>query len=362
MEKNQERKLPNPVVGYHSIDDAIRNLKEKKIRFVFYVYDTQGKVFASMIHIYDIALRLSIDGYDVIMVHDKEYTNKKWLSPNHCTLKHVVQGGNEGKIELTASDFLVLSEDHAALIYQNFQEQNVKLPCEVIIINNNPMLALHTLPHGLTWPMMGYRMVINNSQNTADYTSKLMQGMLHTVVNPKINPVFESIKNYRKPLITIYSRNPQDIEIIPKEFYLYNPHLSFFSIRIIKHDMSQKELANVLSQSALFVWIDENSSFGTLPVEAAFARTPTLALIPYSVPEWADKLPNIRWVESKRDMARVMGEMLTDFLNNVESPQMPDDAYMYGDASFTEQLQKAIDTFIAARLEFLEKLTNKEND
>ena len=50
---------------------SIDNLKNKKNRLYFMVQDTKGNAKASIRYIYQIALTLKKDGFNVIMLHEK---------------------------------------------------------------------------------------------------------------------------------------------------------------------------------------------------------------------------------------------------------------------------------------------------
>jgi glycosyltransferase involved in cell wall biosynthesis len=52
--------------------------------------------------------------------------------------------------------------------------------------------------------------------------------------------------------------------------------------------LSREKFAEELSKSCLAVWIDDNSGFGTFPIEAMECGTPVIGKIPNLVPEWME--------------------------------------------------------------------------
>ena len=52
--------------------------------------------------------------------------------------------------------------------------------------------------------------------------------------------------------------------------------------------LSRKQFADELGKSCLAVWIDDNSGFGTFPLEAMECNTPVIGKIPALVPEWME--------------------------------------------------------------------------
>jgi glycosyltransferase involved in cell wall biosynthesis len=98
---------------------------------------------------------------------------------------------------------------------------------------------------------------------------------------------FKASDKPKIPVISILTRNQADAAKIAKSFYLQYPMYKWVTFKELR-GLSREKFAEELSKSCLAVWIDDNSGFGTFPIEAMECGTPVIGKIPNLVPEWME--------------------------------------------------------------------------
>ena len=91
------------------------------------------------------------------------------------------------------------------------------------------------------------------------------------------------------PVVTILTRNQGDAAKIAKSFYLQYPVYKWITFKELR-GLPREQFASELSKSCLAVWVDEQSSFGTFPLEAIESNTPVIGKIPNMIPEWMESV------------------------------------------------------------------------
>ena len=74
-------------INVEKIKESISNLRNKNSRIYFMVQDTKGNAKASVKFIYEMALTLKKNGFNPIILHEKnDYTGvEKWLGSEYMT-------------------------------------------------------------------------------------------------------------------------------------------------------------------------------------------------------------------------------------------------------------------------------------
>ena len=106
------------------IKGSILNIESKNNRIYFFVQDTRGNAKASIKYLYDMALTLKNNGYNVIVLHEKkEYTPvSSWLTGEYENIPHqCLEGAN---LAISPEDTLIIPE-----IFGFIMEQVKNLPC-----------------------------------------------------------------------------------------------------------------------------------------------------------------------------------------------------------------------------------------
>jgi glycosyltransferase involved in cell wall biosynthesis len=75
--------------------------------------------------------------------------------------------------------------------------------------------------------------------------------------------------------------------------------------------MAEKEFAETLKECFLSVWVDEDSGFGTFPLESMACGVPVIGKVPNLQPDWMTENNGI-WVTDKT----LMSDYVADFIQN----------------------------------------------
>ena len=146
------------------LESALGRLATKENVIYFLTYDTRNNPRASVKHIYDIALILKQDGYDVnILVEDKTYSGvSNWLGEEYNDLKVVTI--KEDKIEMKIDDVLVVPE-----YYSNALEQLSSIKCIKVMLVQQKDYIFENLPIGSRWSDYGFDRVITTTESAKKY-------------------------------------------------------------------------------------------------------------------------------------------------------------------------------------------------
>lgn len=285
---------------------SINNLKNKKNRMYFMVQDTKGNAKASIRYIYQIALTLKKNGFNVIILHEKtDYTGvQSWLSEEYMTeIPH--KSLEEQNLEISPEDFIIIPE-----IFGYVMEQIKNLPCGKIVIAQSYRYLLETLQPGQTWNQFGFLKCLTTSLRQKEYIESVMRNISIDILQPIISDCFVPQELPPMPIIGIHTREQSDAVNIIKTFYLKFPQYRWFTFRDLR-GLSEKEFASSLRECFLTVWVDNESGFGTFPIESMISGVPVIGKIPDLSPQWMTEENGI-WV----DDVVLMPDFIADFIQN----------------------------------------------
>jgi hypothetical protein len=295
------------------IEKSIQNLENKLNKIYFLVQDTKGNAKASLSYIYRMALSLRNNGFNPIMLHEKnDYTKVGlWLGEEFDVLEH--QSIENQNLAVTPEDFIVIPE-----LYGFVMEQITKLPCGKIVLCQAYDHMLETLQPGQTWSQFGFYKCITTSEQQKELISSIMRGISIDVVQPLISDNFSKQEMPAKPIIAIHTREQRDTLNIIKTFYLKFPQYRWITFRDMR-GLTELEFANILKDSFVSVWVDETSSYGTFPLESMKTNVPVIGLVPNVVPSWMNE-DNGLWVNNKNQVVDIIADFLQNWLeDNINS-------------------------------------------
>jgi hypothetical protein len=303
-------------IAQEKVKQSIENLREKKSRIYFFVQDTKGNARASVRLIYQMALSLKKNGFNPIMLHEKnEYTGvTSWLGEEYMSeLFHKsIEGQN---LEISPEDFLIIPE-----IYGYVMEQVKNLPCAKIVLTQQYAYMLETLQPGQSWAQFGFFKCITTSNVQKEYIEKVMRQATFDVIKPYIGDAFEPKKLPPLPIVAVHTRNQEDTINLIKTFYLKFPQFRWFTFRDMR-GLSEKDFANSLKDCFLSVWIDNESGFGTFPLESMASNVPVLGKIPDIQPEWMNEDNGI-WITDSTLMADFVADFIQNWLEDNVKPEL----------------------------------------
>jgi hypothetical protein len=295
---------------------SLTNLKEKKSRIYFLVQDTKGNARASIKFIYDMAMALKEADFNPIILHEKtDYTGvATWLGEDYMVnLPHKsIEGQN---LEMSPEDFIVVPE-----IYGFIMEQIKDLPCGKIVLAQSYSYVLETLQPGQSWTSFGFLKCITTNKEQMDYIDSYMKRISFDIITPTVSPLFAKAKLPAMPIIAVHSREQSDTINMIKQFYLKYPQFRWFTFRDMR-SLSHSEFANSLKECFLSVWVDNESGFGTFPLESMACGVPVIGKIPDLIPEWMNENNGI-WTQDKNKMVDLVAEFIQNWLEDSVTPDL----------------------------------------
>lgn len=262
------------------IEGEISRIDKKENKVFFFVIDTKGVPSGSLAYIYELAMILKGEGYDVTMLHtEDEFVGVgDWLGADYATLPHENVNGSE--IATTVSDVLFIPD-----IYANVMNQTKQLPCKRVAILQNYDFVVEQVPFGAQWGDFKIMDAITNSS----YQARQLHGIFPYVATHKVTPfidkVFGNTKEPKKMIVNIVAKNQSDINKVVKPFYWNYPSFKWVSFRDIRGE-SREKVAQLMREAAITIWIDEDASFGYSALEAMKSGSIVMSKIPKTELEW----------------------------------------------------------------------------
>jgi hypothetical protein len=298
------------------VKQSIQSLLDRKSRIYFLVQDTKDNAKASVRFIYEIAYALKQNNFNPIILHEKsDYTGvSKWLDEKYMSeLPHtVIEGQN---LQIAPEDFIVVPE-----IFGFVMDQIKNLPCGKIVLSQSYAYILETLQPGQNWAQFGFLKCITTSDIQKQYLEKVMRQTTFDIIKPTIGDSFEPRKLPPMPIVAVHSREQSDTINLIKTFYLKFPQYRWFTFKDMR-GTSEKEFAETLKECFLSVWIDNESAFGTFPLESMACGVPVMAKVPDIQPEWMNE-NNGMWVTDKTLMADFVADFIQNWLEDNIKPEL----------------------------------------
>lgn len=351
------------------IEEHISKLEKKDFSMYFYVIDTKGNPSGSLSYIYDIALGLKEMGYNVNMLHNEEefVGVEEWLGKEYSDLPHF--NIEKNSIDISPSDFLFIPE-----IYSNVMSATKKLPCQRIAILQNFDRMTEFIPFGSTWNDLGISKAITTSENNAKRLKTYFPYIDVNVITPKISKVFYKNNEIKKLIINIVTKDSNDINKIVKPFFWQYPMYRWVAFRDLR-GMNREDFSKALQESAITIWVDNDTDFGYVPLEAMKCGSIVLGKMPNTIPEWMIDGDNLRnagvWVDDFVSIPTVLASVIRTWTMD----EIPDELQKNADeivSNYTQgkQLQDIKDIIVDKiindrKSEFittLEKLNNELKD
>jgi hypothetical protein len=338
------------------VELSIENLKNKTARIYFLVQDTKGNAKASIAYTYEMAMTLFRKNYNVIIIHEsKEYSGvSEWLGEEYMTLPHQpIEGQN---LAISPEDFIVVPE-----LYGHVMDQLKSFPCGKIVLCQAYDHMLETLAPGTTWQQYGFTKVITTSETQKKYIKEIMRNASVDVIEPTISNYFTKKEKPSKPIISIHTRDPRNTAKIIKSFYLKFPQFRWITFRDMR-GIKQEDFAKFLKDSYVSVWVDDESGFGTYPLESMVSGTPVIGKVPNMKPEWMEESNGV-WTYQLNEIIDVVANFTQNWLEDNISPElyekMAETAVKYQD---TKKHEESILTTFEKYFEVRSKLFSDQLD
>ncbi len=288
------------------LQEAIFRLESKENKIYFLCYDTRGNARASIKHMYDMALFLREAGMDSkILVEDNKYTGvSSWLDEKYNTIP--VISIKDDKMEMSIDDVLVVPEQ-----YSNVLQQLSSIRCTKIMLVQQKENIFETLPIGSRWSDFGFDKAITTTNQAKKYILEYFPESLVYIIPPVIEDYFVRSDKPQKPYIAISVRDRSKHRKLISEFYLKYPQLRWITFKDMVQ-MSNKDFAEALKECLVSVWIDDDSTFGTFPLESMKCEVPLIGKIPLTEPDWLGE--NGMWTYDESKIVELLGTYVLAWL------------------------------------------------
>ena len=206
-----------------NIEKEISKIDKKENRIYFFVIDTKGVPSGSLEYIYNLALILKGEGYDVNMLHtEEEFVGVgAWLGEEYTSLPHF--NVNKGEVGTSPSDVLFIPE-----IYSQVMNQTRNLPCKRVIILQNYDYVVEQMPYVAQFGDFGILEGITNS----DYQAAELK-ILRELLNHSIGSIHSLSGFHLRNLETCQRKSLQrSLERVQSRLLLMN--LQVLCIRLLK--------------------------------------------------------------------------------------------------------------------------------
>lgn len=299
----------------------------------FLIYDTKNNPRASVKYIYDLALVLKNNGVNTKMLtEDKSYGGvTSWLGEKYNEIP--VVSIKEDKIELKIDDILVIPE-----YYSNVLEQLANVRCVKVMLVQQKNYIFETLPIGSRWYDYGFDKVITTTESSKKYIMEYFPQSLVYLIPPMIGDNFKPSEKVVKPYIAISCRDRVVHRKLISEFYLKFPQLRWITFKDMIQ-MTYDEFSDSLKECMVSLWVDDESTFGTFPLESMKCGVPIVGKIPQTEPDWMSE--NGMWTYDENKLVDILGTYVLAWLEGIEltdevKTKMKETLVPY-DSSITEQ-------------------------
>lgn len=351
MSKNKE--------NIEKLSVALENLNNKTNVIYFLVYDTKNNPRASVKHIYDMALTLKNDNYNVkILVEDKTYSGvSTWLGDMYDSLEIVTI--KDDRVEIKIEDVIIVPE-----YYSNVLESLMNIRCVKVMLIQQKEYIFETLPIGSRWSDYGFDRAIVTTEFTKKYLNELFSECLVHIVPPMISDEFVPTEKMTKPIIAISCKDRSIHKKIISEFYIKYPHLRWVTFRDMVN-MTYSEFAEGLKECFVSVWVDDDSTFGTFPLESMKCGVPVIGKIPKNEPDWLSE--NGMWSYEESKIIEILGTYTSAWLEGIEindevKQKMKETLLPYSSEITKNNILNIFDSFRNKRIEAIEKALIKINE
>lgn len=331
-----------------NLELGLNRLLNKESILYFLIYDTKDNPRAGVKYLYDMALTLMIKGYNTkILVSDNTYVGvKNWLGDVYNAIPRV--SIKDDKPLINVDDFIFVPE-----YYSNVLPSLTNLRCTKIMVVQQKEYIFDTLTIGSKWIDHGFDKCITTTKEAKRYIDGYFPETLTYVIPPFIDDVFKPTELPQKPFIAIHCRDRSKTTKIISEFYMKYPHLRWIAFR----DMVQlpyTDFAEALKECMVSVWIDNESTFGTFPLESMKCNVPVIAKTPESKPDWMGE--NCIWVTEDNDINEMLSSFVTSWIDCKDiydefKEKMNETVLPYNKETFDVNVDAILNTIYNSRIE-----------
>ena len=339
MENNKHKEILS------RIEKSISAIKNKESVLYFFVADAKNTPNAKMEYVYELAYTLHEKKYNVCILYqlDNEYTEKElsdlirkeqpiderrkfvgvsgWLGEKYGKLKHLNIAN--GTWQVSPHDFLFIPEAFAGLMKETY---NKRVPCKRYAIVQNFRHITEFIPFGDQWATYGITDAIVTTQKQCDLLKSVFKYVNTYLIPPYIPEYFRKPLTAKKLIVNVVSKTQEDAEHIVKMFYWKYRLFNFVPFRFLS-GLPREKYAELLKESAITVWVDQDSSFGNNAIESIRCGNIIIGKMPDIIPDWmvdekGDLLPNGLWVDDINAIPDILASVVNEWIEDEVSPKI----------------------------------------
>lgn len=348
--------MSNKETTIEALESALSRTESKESVIYFLVYDTKNNARAAIKHIYDMALVLKEHGFNSkILAEEKAYTGvKEWLGETYDSLPLVTI--KEDKVEIKIDDIIVVPEQ-----YSNILPQLSNIKCTKIMLVQQKEYMFETLAIGSRWSNFGFDKCITTTGAAKDYIMEYFPESLAYIIPPFIGNNFKPSETPIKPFIAISCRDRVQHRKIISEFYLKFPQLRWVTFRDMVQ-MTYLEFSDALKECMVSVWVDDDSTFGTFPLESMKCGVPVVGKIPFTEPDWLSE--NGFWTYDGNKIVELLGTYVLAWIEGVElsaevKEKMTEATLPYTKEKHAEATVSIFNTLMSQKMELIKNTLEK---
>lgn len=292
------------------LQGSLEKIEKNENIIYFLCYDIKNNPRAAVKHIYDIALILKQNGFNSkILVEDKTYSGvSNWYGNRYDDLEIVRI--KDDKVEIKIEDTIVVPE-----YYSNILPELQRIRCNKIILLQQKEYMFETLEIGSRWSDYGFDRCITTTNAVKNYVSEIFPETMTFVIPPIIEDNFSQYEKTPKPFVAIHCRDRMVNRKIISEFYLKYPQFRWITFRDMVQ-MPYDDFSEQLKECFVSLWSDDESTFGTYPLESMKCGVPIIGKIPTTEPDWLNE--NGMWTYSNEKLVDILGSYTTAWLEGAE--------------------------------------------
>jgi hypothetical protein len=297
------------MTNIEKLEASLGKMLSKENIIYFLTYDSKNNPRASVKYIHDMALVLKQNGYIAkLLVEDMNFVGvESWLGDTYKDIEIV--SIKDDKVEIGVEDILVVPEHYSNTLPQLADIRAVK----VMLIQQKEYI-FETLSIGSRWKDFGFDKCIATTRKTKDYINEYFPEALVHLCPPFIGDNFIPSTLPIKPFIAISSRDRLQHRKLISEFYLKYPSLRWITFRDMVQ-MTYEEFSDALRECMVSVWMDDESTFGTFPLESMKSNVPVVGKIPYTEPDWLDE--NGMWTYDGNKIVDLLATYVIAWLDGI---------------------------------------------
>lgn len=328
------------------IDKAISDLKNNRFTIYFFVADCKNVPNSSMEYIYEMAKTFQDKGYNVTMLYqlDNEYSDKEldelkrkekfidenriftgvreWMGDDYANIPHL--NISKGNWSVSPSDYLFIPEAFSSLMYQTYK---LNAPCRRYVILQNYNYVTDFIPLGVEWKNYGIYDVLASTDKLAKTIQSVFPYVRTKVISPFINECYRKPLKPHKLCVNIISKKQSDVNRLIKTFYWKYPVYKFISFRDVRN-LSREDYCEALKEGAITVWIDDDTEFGHIPLQAMHCGNIVIGKIPETIPEWMQDeegiINNGFWTYNREAIPDVLAKVIASWMQDEIPSELTD--------------------------------------